>query len=59
MTVLKKTQETKQERKNVAIESHQTAAWANTEKVEPASNVSIPNSNEVRNAKDWVDSNEK
>jgi hypothetical protein len=59
MPILKKDHETMQERKRVAIESNQTAAWANSENVEPNSNVNIPNIDEVRNAKDWVDSNQK
>lgn len=41
------------------IEQHETAAWANIEDMQPVSNVSIPNEIEVRNAKEWVDTNEK
>lgn len=41
------------------IEKHTTAAWANIEQMKPASNVTIPSEIEVRNAKEWVDSNEK
>lgn len=41
------------------IEKHDTAAWANIEKMKPVSNVSIPNETEVKNAKEWVDTNEK
>jgi hypothetical protein len=41
------------------IEKHDTAAWANIEKVKPVSNVSIPSETQVRNAKEYVDSNEK
>ncbi|KZL93481.1 CDIF630_02480 family spore surface protein [Clostridium magnum] len=41
------------------IEKHETASWANIEETKPVSNVSIPSENETRNAKDYVDSNEK
>lgn len=41
------------------IEQHDTAAWANIEKTKPLSNVTMPNEIEVRNAKEWVDTNQK
>lgn len=41
------------------IENHTTAAWANIHKVKPDSRVGIPSEIEVRNAKEWVDSNQK
>lgn len=41
------------------IENHETAAWANTENKKPVSNVMIPGEMDVRNAKEWVDTNEK
>lgn len=41
------------------IEKHDTAAWANIESRKPLSNVHIPSEIEVRNAKEYVDSNEK
>jgi hypothetical protein len=41
------------------IENHETAAWANIEKMKPVSNVTIPNEIQVRNAKEYVDTNEK
>jgi hypothetical protein len=41
------------------IEKHDTAAWANIESMKPVSNVTIPSEVEVRNAKEWVDTNEK
>lgn len=41
------------------IEKHDTAAWANITDNLPVSNVPIPNEHETRNAKEWVDSNEK
>lgn len=43
----------------IPIEKHDTAAWANISKVKPVTNVSIPNEQETRNAKDWVDANQK
>lgn len=47
--------------KNMArqIENHRTAAWANIEKLKDHSRVGIPNDTEVRNAKEWVDTNQK
>ncbi|HDK7137425.1 TPA: DUF3787 domain-containing protein [Clostridium botulinum] len=41
------------------IEKHDTAAWANIESMKPICNVSIPSEVEVRNAKEWVDTNQK
>lgn len=41
------------------IEEHKTAAWANIESLKPVSNVSVPSETEVRNAKEYVDTNEK
>lgn len=43
----------------IPIENHVTAAWANIEDTKPISNVSLPNEIEVRNAKEWVDTNQK
>lgn len=43
----------------IPIEKHDTAAWANIEEMKPISNVPIPNKVEVKNAKEWVDSNQK
>jgi len=43
----------------VPIEEHNTAAWANIEKTKPVSNVAIPSEVEVRNAKEYVDTNQK
>lgn len=42
-----------------AIEKHETAAWADIHKVKPVSNVAIPSEAAVRDAKDWVDANQK
>lgn len=41
------------------IENHETAAWANISELKPVSQVTIPSEREVRNAKEYVDSNEK
>lgn len=41
------------------IEKHETASWANIKDTVPVSNVSIPTDDEVRNAKDYVDANQK
>lgn len=41
------------------IEKHDTAPWANMEKRKPLSNVNIPDEDEVMNAKEYVDSNQK
>lgn len=41
------------------IEKHETASWANISKTKSVSKVTIPSNTETRNAKDWVDSNEK
>lgn len=49
----------KNKSRNKQIENHQTAAWANIEKVKPHSRVALPNELEVENAKEWVDNNQK
>lgn len=41
------------------IEKHDTAAWANIDKTKAISNVPIPSTSQTRDAKDWVDSNQK
>lgn len=41
------------------IEKHDTAAWANIMKTKEISNVTIPDEMHVRDAKEYVDSNEK
>lgn len=41
------------------IEKHDTASWANIHKKKPVSKVSVPSEFDVKNAKDYVDSNEK
>ena len=41
------------------IENHDTAAWANIEQTKPFSKVTIPSEIQIRNAKEYVDTNEK
>lgn len=41
------------------IESHRTAAWANIQELKPVSRVPIPSEIEVKNAKEYVDTNQK
>lgn len=49
----------KQHFKGMPVEEHNTAAWANIEDMKPVSNVTIPSEIDVRNAKEYVDSNQK
>lgn len=41
------------------IENNDTAAWANTKKMKPESKVNIPDEVQIRNAKEYVDTNQK
>lgn len=42
------------------VERHETAAWTSSfDDFKPVSNVGLPSELEVRNAKEWVDSNQK
>lgn len=41
------------------IEKHDTAAWAGIKTTKPVSKVTVPSELDVRNAKEWVDSNQK
>lgn len=43
----------------IPTENHDTAAWANQENLKAVSKVNIPNEDQVRNAKEYVDSNQK
>ncbi|ADH61704.1 conserved hypothetical protein [Thermoanaerobacter mathranii subsp. mathranii str. A3] len=45
--------------KKLPIENHKTASWANIQKLKDESNVPIPSENEVINAKEWVEENQK
>lgn len=49
----------KQRFMGIPVESHDTAAWANMENTKPVSNVNLPSEVEIRNAKEYVDTNEK
>lgn len=49
----------KQQFMAMPVEKHDTAAWAGVEAKKPASNVTIPSELQVRNAKEYVDTNEK
>lgn len=41
------------------IEKHETAAWADAERLQPVTQVRIPCEIQVRNAKEYVDTNQK
>ena len=41
------------------IEKHDTAAWANIENMKPVSRVHLPSEEEVTNAKEYVEDNQK
>ena len=43
----------------VPVEKHDTAAWANIENKISHSQVTVPSEDQVRNAKDHVDANQK
>ncbi|NLP29685.1 MAG: DUF3787 domain-containing protein [Clostridiales bacterium] len=45
--------------KNRPIENHKTAAWAEIDKTKPISNVTIPSIDQVMDAKEHADNNEK
>lgn len=49
----------KEKNMSTPIENHETAAWANIEKVKRNSRVPLPSMFEVENAKEWVDNNQK
>lgn len=49
----------KEKHMGMPIEKQNTAAWANIEKRQPISNVPIPDDDQIQNAKEWVDSNQK
>ncbi len=44
---------------NMVIENHKTASWANIETMKQQSNVPIPSVDEVLNAKEYVEVNQK
>ena len=43
----------------IPIEKHDTAAWADIEEIKPVSQVNVPSEVDVRNAKEYVDTNQK
>jgi hypothetical protein len=49
----------KEKRMETPVENHSSAAWANTNKLKPVSKVNIPDTVQVRNAKEYVDTNQK
>jgi len=49
----------KEKRMEMPVENHDSAAWANTAKRKPVSKVNIPDQIQVRNAKEYVDTNQK
>ena len=49
----------KEKNQALPIENHDTAAWANSSDQKENSLVNIPDEKQVRNAKEYVDSNEK
>jgi hypothetical protein len=49
----------KEKRLEMPIENHDTAAWANVNKSKRVSKVNIPDETQIRNAKEYVDSNQK
>lgn len=56
--ILDKTKDIKNFKKQ-PIEKHNTAAWADINEKQPVSNVTIPSEANVKNAKEWVDVNQK
>lgn len=44
---------------NIPVEKHDTAAWADIEKTKPISQVAVTSEIQAKNAKEWVDTNEK
>ena len=49
----------KEKNMTTPIEKHETAAWANIESTKQISKVTMPSEEQVDNAKEHVDSNEK
>ncbi len=43
----------------VPVEKHDTAAWANIERKKSRSQVAMPSDEQIINAKDYVDTNQK
>ncbi|WP_326908871.1 DUF3787 domain-containing protein [Sedimentibacter sp. MB31-C6] len=49
----------KEKQMSMPIENHDTAAWANKATLKAVSKVNIPDEEQVQNAKEHVDSNQK
>ena len=49
----------KSQNKKEPVEKHDTAAWANIEDQMPITRVHLPSEDEVSNAKEYVDENQK
>lgn len=45
--------------RDVPIEEHSTAAWANVEREKPGSKVTVPSAEDMELARDWVNENRK
>jgi hypothetical protein len=56
---MRKNKKTKGFLRSKAVERHDTAAWADMKENKPVSKVSKPHEIDVRNAKEYVDSNQK
>jgi hypothetical protein len=46
-------------KKKEPVEKHDTAAWANIADMKPVTGVHLPSEDEVANAKEYVDENQK
>lgn len=49
----------RQKTRDLPIEKHSTAAWANIEKEKPVSKVPMPSTFDVELAREWVNQNQK
>lgn len=49
----------KKKHRGIPTENNETAAWANVSELKPVSKVNIPDEIQVRNAKEYVDTNQK
>ena len=49
----------KEKHMSTPVENHDTAAWANVNEIKPVSHVNIPDEVQIRNAKEYVDTNQK
>lgn len=45
--------------KNLPIEKHSTAAWANIKTEKPVSRVPVPGAEDMELAREWVNQNQK